>query len=190
MLLSDETVFCCRFLTSTILSLVLCWVWSSLKKEIFKVGSSISSFTWHSEKLIVLVYLQHFRGLSFPTISSVGSNGAIIHYSPEAGTCAELDPDQIYLCDSGAQVCEYPFGLVMILIFGDCICLPPPNSNLWSFKIDGLVLLLLKYLDGTTDITRTVHFGKPTPHEKSSNTAVCELYYVFCIDMIWSEIHN
>ncbi|KAK6150943.1 hypothetical protein DH2020_015875 [Rehmannia glutinosa] len=74
---------------------------------------------------------EHFRGLSFPTISSVGPNGAIIHYSPEAETCAELDPNSMYLFDSGAQ-----------------------------------------YLDGTTDITRTVHFGKPTPHEKACYTAV------------------
>lgn len=74
---------------------------------------------------------EHFRGLSFPTISSVGSNAAIIHYSPEAKTCAELSPNQIYLFDSGAQ-----------------------------------------YLDGTTDITRTVHFGKPTTHEKACFTAV------------------
>jgi Xaa-Pro aminopeptidase len=50
------------------------------------------------------MFLQHFKGLSFPTISSVGSNAAIIHYSPEANTCAELDADKIYLCDSGAQV--------------------------------------------------------------------------------------
>nr|XP_025884905.1 aminopeptidase P1-like [Solanum lycopersicum] len=49
---------------------------------------------------------EHFRGLSFPTTSSVGSNAAIIHYKPEAETCAELDPDCIYLFDSGAQVCE------------------------------------------------------------------------------------
>lgn len=48
--------------------------------------------------------LQHFKGLSFPTISSVGSNAAIIHYGPEPNTCAELDPDKIYLFDSGAQV--------------------------------------------------------------------------------------
>ncbi|AES94899.2 Xaa-pro aminopeptidase P [Medicago truncatula] len=48
---------------------------------------------------------EHFRGLSFPTISSVGPNAAIIHYSPQAETCAELDPDKIYLFDSGAQVC-------------------------------------------------------------------------------------
>ncbi|AEE86698.1 unnamed protein product [Arabidopsis thaliana] len=74
---------------------------------------------------------EHFRGLSFPTISSVGSNAAVIHYSPEPEACAEMDPDKIYLCDSGAQ-----------------------------------------YLDGTTDITRTVHFGKPSAHEKECYTAV------------------
>jgi hypothetical protein len=31
----------------------------------------------------------------------------------------------------------------------------------------------MKYLDGTTDITRTVHFGNPSTHEKASYTAVC-----------------
>ncbi|GMH25260.1 hypothetical protein Nepgr_027103 [Nepenthes gracilis] len=74
---------------------------------------------------------EHFRGLSFPTISSVGPNAAIIHYGPKPETCSELDPDSIYLFDSGAQ-----------------------------------------YLDGTTDITRTVHFGQPSAHEKASYTAV------------------
>ncbi|XP_058777887.1 aminopeptidase P1 [Vicia villosa] len=74
---------------------------------------------------------ENFRGLSFPTISAVGPNAAICHYKPEAETCAELDPDKIYLFDSGAQ-----------------------------------------YLDGTTDITRTVHFGRPSDHEKASYTAV------------------
>lgn len=74
---------------------------------------------------------EHFRGLSFPTISSVGPNAAIIHYGPKADTCAELEADKIYLFDSGAQ-----------------------------------------YLDGTTDITRTVHFGKPSAHEKACYTAV------------------
>ncbi|KAJ4962498.1 hypothetical protein NE237_022437 [Protea cynaroides] len=74
---------------------------------------------------------EHFRGLSFPTISSVGPNAAIIHYSPHPEKCAELDADRIYLFDSGAQ-----------------------------------------YQDGTTDITRTVHFGKPSAHEKACYTAV------------------
>lgn len=39
--------------------------------------------------------------------------------------------------------------------------------------------VLLQYLDGTTDITRTVHFGKPSPHEKSCYTAVSGLNGIF-----------
>ncbi len=39
-------------------------------------------------------------------ISAVGPNAAILHYSPEASSCAELDTDKIYLFDTGAQV-EY-----------------------------------------------------------------------------------
>ncbi|KAK1300004.1 hypothetical protein QJS10_CPB13g00552 [Acorus calamus] len=74
---------------------------------------------------------EHFRGLSFPTISSVGPNAAVIHYSPDSKSCSELDVDRIYLFDSGAQ-----------------------------------------YQDGTTDITWTVHFGKPSTHEKACYTAV------------------
>lgn len=48
----------------------------------------------------------HFKGLSFPTISSTGPNAAVIHYSPEAGNCSVVDAKQIYLCDSGAQYLE------------------------------------------------------------------------------------
>ena len=39
--------------------------------------------------------------------------------------------------------------------------------------VSDMVLVLVKYLDGTTDITRTVHFGKPSAHEKACYTAVC-----------------
>jgi len=55
--------------------------------------------------------------LSFEAISSMGSNGAVIHYKPEKETALKLNNDEIYLLDSGGQ-----------------------------------------YLDGTTDITRTLHF--------------------------------
>ncbi|KAJ6469378.1 peptidase M24, structural domain-containing protein [Mycena sanguinolenta] len=47
--------------------------------------------------------LDLFRGLSFPTISSTGPNGAIIHYSPDPNDCAVVKQDQIYLCDSGGK---------------------------------------------------------------------------------------
>ncbi|PWY75183.1 hypothetical protein BO70DRAFT_296262 [Aspergillus heteromorphus CBS 117.55] len=74
---------------------------------------------------------EHYAGLSFDTISSTGPNGAVIHYKPEKGSCAIIDPAAIYLCDSGGQ-----------------------------------------YLDGTTDVTRTFHFGKPTAFEKKAFTLV------------------
>lgn len=74
---------------------------------------------------------EHFVGLSFDTISSTGPNAAVIHYKPEPGNCSTLDPQAIYLCDSGAQ-----------------------------------------YLDGTTDTTRTLHFGQPTDMEIKAYTLV------------------
>lgn len=46
---------------------------------------------------------ENYVGLSFNTISSTGSNAAIIHYAPERGNCSVIDPKAIYLCDSGAQ---------------------------------------------------------------------------------------
>uniref|UniRef100_A0AAY4DW09 Xaa-Pro aminopeptidase 1 n=1 Tax=Denticeps clupeoides TaxID=299321 RepID=A0AAY4DW09_9TELE len=72
-----------------------------------------------------------FVGLSFPTISSVGPNGAIIHYRPLPETNRTLSLNELYLIDSGAQ-----------------------------------------YMDGTTDVTRTVHFGTPSAFEKECFTSV------------------
>ncbi|EPS39037.1 hypothetical protein H072_7191 [Dactylellina haptotyla CBS 200.50] len=72
-----------------------------------------------------------FVGLSFGTISSTGPNAAVIHYHPERPTAAKIDPNAIYLCDSGAQ-----------------------------------------FYDGTTDTTRTLHFGTPTDMEKKAYTLV------------------
>jgi Xaa-Pro aminopeptidase len=74
---------------------------------------------------------KHFLGLSFDTISSTGANAAVIHYKPEPGNCSVIDPNAIYLCDSGAQ-----------------------------------------YFDGTTDTTRTLHFGEPTEMERKAYTLV------------------
>ncbi|KAI9875176.1 MAG: hypothetical protein M1830_008788 [Pleopsidium flavum] len=74
---------------------------------------------------------ENFVGLSFDTISSTGANAAIIHYKPERGHCAVIDPKAVYLCDSGGQ-----------------------------------------YLDGTTDTTRTLHFGEPTGMERKAYTLV------------------
>jgi Xaa-Pro aminopeptidase len=74
---------------------------------------------------------EHFRDLSFPTISGAGSNGAIVHYRAMPETEKRLEPGTLYLLDSGAQ-----------------------------------------YLDGTTDVTRTVAIGKPTQEMRDRFTRV------------------
>ncbi len=74
---------------------------------------------------------EHFRDLSFPTISGAGSNGAIVHYRASPQTEKRLEPGTLYLLDSGAQ-----------------------------------------YLDGTTDVTRTMAIGTPTPEMKDRFTRV------------------
>src|SRR3954451_1111371 len=74
---------------------------------------------------------EHFRDLSFPTISGAGSNGAIVHYRAMPETERRLEPGTLYLLDSGAQ-----------------------------------------YLDGTTDITRTIAIGQPTAEMRDRFTRV------------------
>jgi Xaa-Pro aminopeptidase len=74
---------------------------------------------------------EHFRDLSFPTISGAGSNGAIVHYRATPETEKQLEPGSLYLLDSGAQ-----------------------------------------YLDGTTDVTRTVAIGEPTQEMRDRFTRV------------------
>ena len=49
----------------------------------------------------------NFKGLSFGTISSLGSNGAIIHYQPKKETNKNWHENDIYLLDSGGQ---YKYG--------------------------------------------------------------------------------
>jgi Xaa-Pro aminopeptidase len=59
-----------------------------------------------------------FRGESFPAISGAGEDGAIIHYRVSEESNRAIEPNEVYLIDSGGQ-----------------------------------------YLDGTTDITRTIWTG-------------------------------
>jgi Xaa-Pro aminopeptidase len=51
--------------------------------------------------------VEGFRGESFPAISGAGEHGAIIHYRVTEQTNRPLQPNEVYLIDSGAQ---YPDG--------------------------------------------------------------------------------
>ena len=72
-----------------------------------------------------------WKDQSFPTISAVGPNGAIVHYRSTEQSNRLISPDSLYLVDSGGQ-----------------------------------------YLDGTTDITRTIAIGNPTTEQRACYTRV------------------
>ena len=74
---------------------------------------------------------EHFRGLSFDTISGAGPNGAVVHYRATPETSRAIEANSLYLVDSGGQ-----------------------------------------YLDGTTDVTRAIAIGAPTPEMRDRFTRV------------------
>ncbi len=81
------------------------------------------------DELSAAAKLQEFRAatgklkdLSFDTISATGPNGAHCHYKVDETTNRKIEPNSIYLVDSGGQ-----------------------------------------YLDGTTDVTRTIWVGPGAP---------------------------
>ena len=73
----------------------------------------------------------HFKDLSFPTITGSGPNGAIVHYRVTPDSNRILGTGEFYLVDSGAQ-----------------------------------------YLDGTTDVTRTIAIGTPSDEMRDRFTRV------------------
>lgn len=73
----------------------------------------------------------HYHGESFSAIVGYESNGAVVHYRPEHGSCLDISNTGMLLLDSGGQ-----------------------------------------YMDGTTDITRTISFGNMTAAQRKSYTCV------------------
>lgn len=101
-----------------------------LEKEI-EDGKVWNEITAATELQRIRSLYQHYRGISFDTISAVGPNGAVIHYRAAPETNKNITKNEMYLLDSGGQ-----------------------------------------YLDGTTDVTRTFHFGTPTDMEREAYTRV------------------
>lgn len=108
----------------------LCAYFAWLEKELSH-GKDVTEISGAEKLREFRSMMSHFVGLSFETISSVGSNAAVIHYRPSEETNRAITKDEIYLVDSGAQ-----------------------------------------YKDGTTDVTRTLHFGSPTAFERECFTRV------------------
>ena len=61
---------------------------------------------------------KHMQGLSFPTISGSGPNGAIIHYRVTEKTNQPLKIDNLYLVDSGAQYFDGTTDVTRTIVIG------------------------------------------------------------------------
>ncbi|KHG06386.1 putative Xaa-Pro aminopeptidase P [Gossypium arboreum] len=116
----------CHLRDAAALAQFWCWLEEEIHNnvELIEVDVADKLLEFRAKK-------EGFLDTSFDTISGSGANGAIIHYRAERGSCSVVDPNKLFLLDSGAQ-----------------------------------------YIDGTTDITRTVHFGEPTAREKECFTRV------------------
>ena len=116
----------------------------------------------------------HFVGLSFPTISAVGANSATIHYDPAAdATPTPLRPDAVFLCAPPRPLrLMPPLPPPPTRAFYSPHCLPPPSLPHLPlpFSCDSGG----HYRDGTTDVTRTFHFGEPSDHVRKCTTLVLQ----------------
>lgn len=74
-----------------------------LEEELLGKGTVLDEVQAADKLESIRATKHNFAGLSFDTISSTGPNAAVIHYKPEPGNCSTIDPQAIYLCDSGAQ---------------------------------------------------------------------------------------
>ena len=89
-----------------------------LEKELQKEDHTLTEYTGAR-------YLDDLRtkgdlhqGPSFDTISSIGPNGAIIHYKPDEDTALKLNRDEIYLLDSGGQYLDGTTDITRTTYFG------------------------------------------------------------------------
>jgi Xaa-Pro aminopeptidase len=90
----------------------LCW----LEKEAAKGGVTELSAARKIEDLRRPQDL--FQGLSFKTISSYGSHGAIVHYAVSPETDIALRPEGIYLIDSGSQYLDATTDITRTICLG------------------------------------------------------------------------
>eukprot|EP00124_Ichthyophonus_hoferi_P004794 Ihof_evm2s579 gene=Ihof_evmTU2s579 len=88
----------CQIRDGVALASYLCWLADQVKE-----GRSLDEVDGADQLLKFRAEQKLFVTPSFATISSMGPNGAIIHYSPSKPTAAPITADSLYLLDSGAQ---------------------------------------------------------------------------------------
>nr|CAD7454494.1 unnamed protein product [Timema tahoe] len=148
----------------------------ALCQMLHRLDEDVESGRQEWDELRVISSLANLRraqplnhGLSFPTIAGFGPNSALPHYESNNVTNRVLNTSSLFMLDSGGQYLgespRIPAGnkrvttiQTKVMAFQDRY----PNSLL---HVPGDV-----FPDGTTDVTRTMHYGTPTNLEREIYT--------------------
>eukprot|EP00461_Guttulinopsis_vulgaris_P000542 UN00542 len=84
---------------------------------------------------------------SFDTISSIGANGAIVHYKPDENKSSPVYANAVYLLDSGAQYREGTTDITRTFWTGN-----DPNIQPTPFQIDMYTRVLQGHIEVATAI--------------------------------------
>jgi Xaa-Pro aminopeptidase len=74
-----------------------------LEEELQKPDHGLNEFNGARKVEEYRTFGEKYVSPSFDTISSIGANGAVIHYKPKVDSAMALNNDEIYLLDSGGQ---------------------------------------------------------------------------------------
>lgn len=77
-----------------------------LEEELKNPDHTLDEYTGARKVEEFRTFGELYVGPSFDTISSIGPNGAVIHYKPAKETALRLNNNEIYLLDSGGQYLE------------------------------------------------------------------------------------
>ena len=94
---------------------------------------------------------EHFRGLSFPSISGFGPNGAIIHYRATLESDRTFTGDTLYLIDSGGQYSDGTTDITRTIAIGN------PDDEMkrrFTLVLKGMIQLTLARFPSKTTGTQ------------------------------------
>lgn len=89
-----------------------------LEQELAKEDHGLDEFSGARKLDDLRTKGDNHQGPSFETISSIGANGAIIHYAPKVDKAAKLNNNEIYLLDSGGQYLDGTTDITRTGFFG------------------------------------------------------------------------
>mmetsp|Transcript_12752 Transcript_12752/g.21514 ORF Transcript_12752/g.21514 Transcript_12752/m.21514 type:complete len:115 (+) Transcript_12752:974-1318(+) len=89
-----------------------------LEEQLKKPDHGLDEFSGARKVEEYRTHGERYVGPSFDTISSIGANGAVIHYKPTKEEALKLNNDEIYLLDSGGQYLDGTTDITRSATFG------------------------------------------------------------------------